>query len=193
MSWWRESSFAVVVGLVLGAAIASTSIHGERRSLDLTARQGLRTGDEIIVVFIGASFCGGTKRPGLKETVREMNRLLTERAHAVGYGSVTIGVALDWSIEEGLSFLREFGPFDEIAVGRNWLNVDAIRYIWKDLPGSPTLPQVVVVHRHVDVGAVAVDVGVERLLVRKLGADRIEQWVSAGAVLPSLAATREPQ
>ena len=73
--------------------------------------------------------------------------------------------------------LEEFGPFNEILVGRGWLNTGAVRYIWEDIRGAAAIPQVVVTTRGV-VSDRVIEVGGEELVVRKAGARQIADWSS---------------
>ena len=95
----------------------------------------------------------------------------------------TLGVATDWSITDGLTFLTEFGPFDEIAVGKNWLNMGIQRYVMSELPGEAGLPQLVVTERDVDVGTGAITARHETVIDRRVGANAILLW--AASLTPS--------
>jgi hypothetical protein len=97
---------------------------------------------------------------------------------------VSLGVALDWSIRDGLEFLGEFGPFDEVMVGRSWLNSGGVRYMWRDIPGEPVCPSIIGTTRQVDVTQTAITVSEEELLLRKVGLTEIEQWGDLGFPLP---------
>jgi hypothetical protein len=175
----------VLMGTAMSAAYWHRTHAGPERPRNASPTRiaNLKTGDEILLVFIGGSFCNGTKQPGLKEAVAQLNSDLRERVRAQGKTFVSVGVAMDWSVAEGVDFLLSFGQFDELVVGRNWLNSAVVRYVWRDTPGSAALPQLVVVTRHVNVGGSIIDVGSERLLTRKLGADEIIAWARQGGML----------
>jgi len=178
----------LVSTLIMATTITAAYIRRDRASADRAAegrfaqgaplRRNLRTTDEIIAVFIGGSFCGATSMPGLREAVETLNRELASRAVAQGKTFVSVGVALDWSIQEGSSFLRDFGSFNEIVVGRNWLNSAVIQYIWRGIPGNASLPQMVLLERHVNVREASITVGEERLLARKVGVTEIVEWAA---------------
>ncbi|HYT82732.1 MAG TPA: hypothetical protein VEK86_04730 [Gemmatimonadales bacterium] len=136
------------------------------------------------MIFIGATFCNADKAPGFKQTITKMREFVSSQASARHYHLATIGVALDWTVRDGLDFVRAFGDFDEVMVGRNWLNEGAIKYIWRDVVGDPKVPQIVIVLREVKVGDRAINVGMETLLLRKMGVDEITEWVNNGAPLP---------
>ena len=58
----------------------------------------------------------------------------------------TVGVATEWNIAEGLRVLNEYGPFDEVSVGRSWFNTGRLRY------NLGVLPAVVVFVEDITVG-----------------------------------------
>lgn len=142
----------------------------------------VKQGPEVVLVFIGASFCGAHKRPGFAAAVERAKVELSRRAAAEGRQFSAVGVSLDWKPAEALAFLENFGSFDQVSLGRNWTNDSALRYVWKDHPGDPVVPQILVIERHVQT-APAIDVRDERVVKRIAGADAIAAWVEQGAPL----------
>ena len=65
----------------------------------------------------------------------------------------------------------------------NWLNEGAIRYVWRDMPAEPVVPQILVIERDVQKGDDAISVGGERLVKRLQGTAEIEAWVQKGAAI----------
>jgi hypothetical protein len=139
-----------------------------------------RSGDEIVLVFIGASFCGAQRKPGFPAVVEQAKVALAGQARTRQVQFRAHAVSLDWKPAEAMAFLEHFGAFDEISIGSNWLNDGAVRYIWRDLPSEPAVPQIIVLQRHVETGG-AVSVRDERVLRRLLGTDQITRWVAEGA------------
>lgn len=151
-------------------------------------------GEQLVMVYFGMSSCSWSNAKGLPEAIEEVRRALREKARKKGWSFVAVGVALDWSVEEGLGHLRKLGHFDEVSVGSNWTNSMAIRYLWEDFPGPAATPQVVVLKRTVGMreggtGGVAYFVDKERVLTRKLGTVEIEQWVKDRVNLPQVPGT----
>lgn len=138
------------------------------------------SGEEIVLVFIGASFCGAQHTPGFPQVVEKAKVALARDAQARRVQFRAHAVSLDWMPAEALAFLSHFGAFDEISIGSNWLNDGAIRYIWRDLPGEPAVPQLVIVQRQIEKGG-AVRVRDERVVRRLLGTEQITRWVNGGA------------
>ncbi|HEX2206962.1 MAG TPA: hypothetical protein VHG93_04720, partial [Longimicrobium sp.] len=88
-----------------------------------------------------------------------------DQARAQGRQFRAVAVSLDWSTREAFAFLEGFGEFDEISVGSSWLNDGALRYIWRDFPAEPEVPQLVVMEREIETEP-AVRVRSERLVKR---------------------------
>lgn len=147
------------------------------------------SGTELVVVYMGSANCAWSNRDSVSLAVREIKSVLADRAEERGHAFASLGVALDWSVEEGLDHLEEFGHFDEVAAGRNWLNHAAIDYLWKDVPGRAATPQVLVLKRSIrgpddrSPGR-RYDVGDPELVVRKVGYDEITGWLAADVALP---------
>lgn len=137
----------------------------------------LRPGREVEVIFIGSSSCGAAGRKDLAQALDSLRAFMLADAARRDYGVYFTGVALDWQVAAGFKFLEPFGPFDEVSVGRNWLNSSAVRYVWRDVPGKPEIPQLVLIERTVELGAQAMVVGEDRLLERVMGADNIVTYV----------------
>ena len=167
--------------LVLASIIAG--IRGN--DVDDSKVYRLQSGTELVVAFIGSSSCHAADSTGFIEAIGRMKDLLSARAGRLGYRFATVGVALDWRVKDGLQFLDRFGPFDEVVAGRNWLNTAAISYVWTDLHNRPAIPQVVISLRQLTVGDTAIEVGQQRVLLRKSGVSEIMRWIASTAPLPS--------
>lgn len=139
-----------------------------------------RSGPEIVLVFIGASFCGAQREPGFPAVVERAKLAVAGHARQRRQQFRAHAVSLDWKPDDALDFLRHFGAFDEMSIGSNWLNDGAARYIWRDLPGQPAVPQIVLLQRHIETGG-AVSVQDEHVIRRIMGTEQIAAWVNSGA------------
>lgn len=81
------------------------------------------------------------------------------RAMAEGNSFATVGVALDWHLKPGLRWLDKMGSFDEVSVGRSWVNSSAVRHIWREFQATPALPQVLLIEHTVKSDSNRLDVG----------------------------------
>jgi hypothetical protein len=85
-------------------------------------------------------------------------------------------ISLDHDPEDGIRTLARFKPFDEILAGGNWVNIGAFHYIWERLPGSASVPQIIVTSRRISQGRSGISYGDEEVLMRVIGADDIVKW-----------------
>jgi hypothetical protein len=167
----------LLAGLLLsGAQLAAQETY--------TPTTDLPTKPQLLALYVGASWCGPCLTPEMKVAVHRMKPLLARRATETGRVFAAIGVALDWTISDGLTFLQPLEEYDEVVVGANWTNLVAVRYIWADSTATPGLPQVILLERTVEPGKSGIAVGPERVVKRIVGADAIERWVAQGAPLP---------
>ena len=126
---------------------------------------------------------------GLPLRIDRIKVLLQAKAAAQDRSFVTIGIAEDWSVKNGLGHLSKFGDFDEIMAGRGWLNEGIMKYVWKGSYGEPATPQVIVIDRFITVASsenLRYDMRDEELVVRKAGIDAIQRWLEMGTPLPRL-------
>lgn len=189
---------ALVVGF-LAAVVQSGALSGgsDRSSVagpgyTVLGSTEAASGTELVVVYMGSANCVWSNRDSVALAVREIKSTLADRAGERGHAFASLGVALDWSVEDGLGHLEKFGHFDEVAAGRNWLNHAAIDYLWKDVPGRAATPQVLVLKRSIrgpDDRAPGrrYVVGDPELVVRKVGYDEITSWVAQDVALPRAA------
>jgi hypothetical protein len=136
------------------------------------AVSGLPMAPEVQLVLVGATFCHGADSPEFQAAVVKLKENAARIIGQRGYAYSTVGVAIDWTPAEGLEFLSRFGSFDQVLAGRNWVNEGAVKYIWRDLPGSPSVPTLLIVQRDVKLGN-RIEIGAEHVLVRIEGADSI--------------------
>lgn len=142
----------------------------------------IKTGDEVAMVFVGASFCGAHNVPGFPQVIERAKIAVQRQAGEQSKQFRAVGVALDWKPADGYAFMARFGEFDEITAGSNWLGDGATRYVWRELAGGPEVPQLLIVERHVDADAdQAIRMSGDRVVRRLLGTRAIEAWVAEGA------------
>ena len=170
----RWGVVVVSSGLVVAAGAAGVLL---KRNSSVTTVQGesLSSGTEIVMVFIASSDCVGINDPRLAPALNAIRAGLQRQANHNGNRLVPVGVSLDLDHREGLRLLERLGPFEEVVLGRGWLNSGAIRYIWEDIRGYPGIPQIVVTTRTV-VASRTVQVYNEELFARKVGVAQIVTW-----------------
>lgn len=182
--------FARTLGFIaclLVAWLAGLMLHhvrsGESTQTKYLPQTRLSSAHEVVMVLITASTCAASQDPGLAADIEKAKLTLRQHTSAKRVQFRAQGVALDWDVAAGYDFLRRFGQFDQVSVGANWLNDGGIKYIWRDFPGDPVMPQIVLVSRDVTADANGVSVGAETVVERLVGIDAIRDWVRAGAAV----------
>lgn len=166
---------AALLSIAVLAALGGFLVIRSRGSSDAfrpsdTARLSLFTsGTHDLVVLIGSSSCPGARDPRLARAFAPL-----ASADYVPNGRIrTVGIALDWDVDRGLTWLRSVAHFDEVLVGNNWLNIGVVRFIWSDSSSTAAVPQLVIGRRTVDVGPSRVQVAGEHIVRTAIGVDRI--------------------
>ena len=95
-----------------------------------------------------------------------------------------IGIANDFSVEKGWEFLKSTGYYDEVIIGKNWLNSGSIEHIWNHEQPAPAMPQILVFKREINIDE-SIMVGKKSYLARYIGSGEIEDWVNSGALFTS--------
>ena len=137
-------------------------------------------GEEIVLIYIGAYNCGPCHSPEIKNALSRLKILLKERINARGQDFATMGIALDWKVDVGYGYLSEVGPWDEIIVGKNWTNLGASTFIWKEADTLAAMPQIVIARRDVDFGDQGAWVSDYEVVAHHMN---IVEWYEQGAPL----------
>lgn len=90
-----------------------------------------------------------------------------------------IGIASDQSVEKGWNFLNSSGYFDEIIIGKKWINSGTTDFIWNRKGVKPAIPQIIVFKRSLEFKE-GIEVGEKKIIVRKIGVNAIHKWVEKG-------------
>lgn len=139
-----------------------------------------RDGTEVVAVYFGGSTCAPCRFPTFKAGLRDAIRRARAYAEEAGYAFAYVGVANDWDLEDGLAFLDEAGPFDEITVGRNWFNLASVAHVFQNEEAVPALPSLVVFERDISNSN---EFGATRYLTALMG-PQVLWWVERDAPLP---------
>ena len=178
---------ATYMGLV---KIPSVSVDWNKESgFSYQPSRVANDGAEIALIYIGSSGCAFSNESGLPHRLDRIKVLLQAKAAAQDRSFVTVGIAEDRSVKDGLSHLSKFGYFDEIMTGRGWLNEGIIKYVWKGSYGEPATPQLIVIDRLITEASsehLRYDMRDEEIIVRKVGVGAINRWLEMGTPLPRL-------
>lgn len=96
---------------------------------------------------------------------------------------IAIGVLVGPNTARTRRFIAGFGDFDEVIVGRGFLNSAVMQYVWRDIEGPADIPQLILISRNVEVARNAIRVSPDSLLFRLGGSADIIRWGKAGAPL----------
>lgn len=142
-------------------------------------------GPELALIFIGSSMCADANHPQLPEALERLKTLIRQKALATNRSFTTVGIASDLNVNAGTAYLKKFGAFDEVMIGRGWFNEGLMKYIWKDFPGAAATPQVVVIDRLAKrKQGTHYGLDNEELIARKVGTEEIFQWLKNEVHLP---------
>lgn len=169
---------------VLAIALVAIVVGCEEEATYEPARR-LHDGHEVLMTVIVSSACGACKAEGLAEAIEQIKLSVERQTAEKNSGFAATAVSLGWDPAEEFEFVGRFGHFDELVLGRNWLNGAARRYVWREFPADPLVPQVVVTTRRINPGPASIEFSDETVLVRKLGVLEIIAWAEAGAQMPA--------
>lgn len=174
----------IVLLVATATAVAARSIRIQPRSEEETTHYRLRPGSELVIVLIGSSACSIARDGDGQSAFRATIKMLRQQArdHQIERVS-TVGVAVDWLPDSGLAFLRKITEFDEVIVGRSWLNTGLDRYV-RASGGELAVPQVIVLRRSVAMSPNAVNelaISDEHILQTTVGLEPLLAWARAGA------------
>ena len=105
-------------------------------------------------------------------------------AKARGSHFTTVGVNIAWNTERGGEFLSHFGRFDEVSLGRRYMNSAADVYI-NNTGGEQSMPQVTILAQDVTALAARFSMRPPRPVLRLLGREQIARWMQDGSHVPT--------
>ena len=131
----RVAAYSFLATLAVAAAtlVTITLRHPESATVIDTR---IESGHHLTFVLVAQEVAPGTRlRPTYVTQVRAARDSLRALAAREGIYYSTVGIAQHWDIAEGLRVLDEYGPFDEVSVGRGWFNTAGFRYHASTVPG----------------------------------------------------------
>jgi len=134
-------------------------------------------GQHLMLVFLGSPNCPWSTNPQLSSFLQDARTSVSATAANRKQEFETLGIALDRDPRLGWRFLEGFGGFDEVAVGRGWGNSLALKYLFGDLAGEPSTPQILIVQRTIDDTSGMLEVTNEAILRRLVGLSEIKRWI----------------
>ena len=168
-------------GFVSLALLASTVAQAQVGTRQVSRNAPVR---EVAAVFISMADCCDALTRDLRGPVDSVRSILRTRALRANESFRMIGVSLDWEPEVGWNYLRQFGPFDEVAVGSNWFGLHPEILMFSGADVEASIPQIVIYDRTVALREPRPVFGPRRMLRSLRGREQIVEWLNAGAPLP---------
>ena len=163
-----------VLALVAGAVL-TLSVRREITGREHGVSPSLPNGQETVLLLVGASWCPACQNDSLARSIASLQSHFTAIAKENGTAFGSIGAALDWSLPKGIEWLTGTGKFDEVMVGRSWVNSAAVRYVWQDASAEPVVPQLLILRRDVVADSQRITVGPEVVRLRRSGVREIAE------------------
>ncbi len=158
--------------LVLGSLFLVPKLLQEPAGITIDTE--IKTGVHVVFVLINPS---SKSRPEYVDDVKRARAAVREYADSHHFFLSTIGVSDHWDVDEGLAILRQFGPFEEIIVGRNWFNTGLRRYAL-DLGGPLAFPQVIVTLEEIQVRDRGWESKGVTEVARLVGKEQLKEWLT---------------
>ena len=168
---------------LVAAMVAGIATVGDAQTL-LPALPRTTPVREVAAVFISMADCCDALTRDLRGPIDSVRTLLRTRAARAQESFRMVGVSLDWEPEVGWNYLRQFGAFDEIAVGSNWFGLQPEILMFSGANVEASIPQLVIYERTIAFDQSKPTFGPRRILRSMRGRDGIVAWLNAGAPLP---------
>jgi hypothetical protein len=133
-----------------------------------------KSGRHLVFAVIGPTATGDE---ALRTAVARARDHLRTMADSSGEYFSTIGVSDHWNVQEGLEILTWLGPFDEVDVGRNWLN-SGIRELINSSGARPAVPQIVVFSETIELVPLPIRYMDRVEHARFVGRGEIQEWAN---------------
>lgn len=137
-------------------------------------------------------FVPDTQDEVFRHLMHEAKTEAQKRAEEQGMAFSSVGVSVEWRVDDGLQLLEFFGPFDEIIAGRSMFNTAVREYVLGSEQGPVFTPQVVVAQSKVRLEPGLVQVEDPVFLVRYFGIPGLRAWERAGFHVPPSPSTPPP-
>jgi hypothetical protein len=169
----------LVAGAVVGGALRETrpAANATPTESDVTTAttDSTKQDSAIVLLVLTKSTCGACTSPAFRTAIRSVVQLYRLQTSSSGRKLHVHGVAADTDVAKAISFLSGLGTFDEVSVGRGWLNSSSYGAFWSNRKASPTVPQLLVIHETVQVGSFGVQILKSDTVLRLEGLDAIER------------------
>lgn len=168
-----------------------------RDSDEVGSSTPFRLDSQLVLLYVGRRSCRWCTSPEMHQALDSIRSLTATHASRNGVRLRTYGIGLDADPTVGLSHLKDVGGFDAVSAGDGWLGIGGGQLAWGALAGPRATPQIIVLGRLIRAAGTPaagfVEVLEERLLVRKIGLDEIQEWLFAGAPIGAIIGSVDDQ
>ena len=106
--------------------------------------QSLNGGKYLRFIYIGSSGCVYSNNPETHKKISYRKDYFRSYSHNHEMKFLSSGISVDRNPDLGIKFLDQTGPYDVIISGASWYNLGANHYIWNNIPGNASTPQVLI-------------------------------------------------
>jgi hypothetical protein len=173
----RSATLASLFALTF---ISSSAIFRRRSASHAAERKAVREweGREVAVVLIGSAACAHSRDPDTRRAFLDIVEYERRRANAEGARLVTVGIAVDPDVGDGLTALKSIAKFDEVVAGDGFLNTGALRFAVRDFAGPLSVPQVLILSRSISRSPMSITAGPDSLQRRLVGTQELVRWAA---------------
>jgi hypothetical protein len=180
VGFFKQIMIAGALGILLAGALFLREIRPTAHATPPVAVVTPVDGTEIVAVFLVTEDCPAGSTPGFDEELKRAIASLRSETRSTGRRFIYVGAGLSANTRRTREFMARFGPYDELVVGRGWLNSAAVYYMWRDIPGQARVPQLVILQRSIEVLPEGTRVSPDSVLLRLSGVEAIRAWAAAG-------------
>lgn len=161
----------LLVAMLLGGGTVSCSAQRPPAHPTFT----MQTGDQLVVAFVTASWGRGLDQPELREALDSLWAVLPREAERQRLSIMFLGAALDRDPNAGYRALQGM-QFDQVVTGGWWLNMVSVQYLFRDFPGQPSVPQLILFRRRIELGESSIRIGADSVIGRFVGTGEIAEF-----------------
>lgn len=129
-------------GLVLNNSNDINVEDTESNGQNLTDLEG---GRHLQFVYVGSSTCNYSNSPKNHENVKNIKKSIRNYSRENELNFIATGVSMDSDPIEGVDYLENTSPYDEIISGARWYNTGISEYVYENIDSESSTPLVLII------------------------------------------------
>lgn len=129
------------IGYGLSYFVQEDELHIPNTDIPHDAQYG---GEYLTVVYIGASSCPASNNPENHANVRSIIEGVDSLAAQHNLSAISRGISLNNVAKQGIAYLEESGPYDEVIAGLRMYSTGLEQYVWDTESLGAVTPQIIV-------------------------------------------------